>query len=116
MNYWNLFINFASDMIIRYGKDYLKELYENGRCKDKKHQDSIVKKYQKRVDTLIAATRMEDLFPFKSLGFEALHGDKDGLYSVKVDMQYRLEFSLEQNGIEQIITICTLEELSNHYK
>ena len=105
-------------MIIRYGKDYLRELYVDGRCKDKKHrfQANIVKKYQKRVDTLMAATRMEDLFPFKSLGFEALHGDKEGLFSVKVDMQYRLEFSFEQNGTEQIITVCTLEELSNHYK
>lgn len=71
---------------------------------------------QKRVDTLIGATRKEDLFPFKSLNFEALHGDKEGMFSIRVDMQYRLEFSLEEVGGESLVTICQLEELSNHYK
>lgn len=105
-------------MIIEYGKNYLRDLYENGKCSDKskRFQPQIVRKYQKRVDTLMAATRKEDLFPLKSLGFEALRGDKDGLFSVKVDMQYRLEFSLKEEMGETILTICTLEELSNHYK
>ena len=104
-------------MIIEYSKAYLRDLYEEGRCNDKSHryQPNVIKKYQKRVDTLMAATRKEDLFPLKSLGFEALHGDKDGLFSVKVDMQYRLEFSLKEEGGESILTICTLQELSNHY-
>ena len=107
-----------SCMIIKYGKEYLKELYEEGKCGDRRYrfQPQIVKKYQKRVDTLIGATRKEDLFPFKSLNFEALHGDKEGMFSIRVDMQYRLEFSLEEVGGESLVTICQLEELSNHYK
>ena len=105
-------------MIIEYSKAYLRDLYEEGCCKEKSHryQPNVIKKYQKRVDTLMAATRKEDLFPLKSLGFEALHGDKDGLFSVKVDMQYRMEFSLKEEGGESILTICTLQEFSNHYK
>ena len=105
-------------MRIVYGKKYLEELYIEGKCSDKKHrfQPPVVQKYQKRVDTLIAATRKEELFSLKSLGFEALSGDKQGLFSVKVDMQYRLEFELLENGSESQITICTLQELSNHYK
>lgn len=105
-------------MIIKYKRDYLKELYEKGRCSDRKYsfQPQIVKKYQKRVDTLMGATRKEDLFPFKSLNFEALHGDKAGLFSIRVDMQYRLEFTLEEISGESMVTICHLEELSNHYK
>ena len=105
-------------MIIQYGKEYLKELYEVGKCSDRRYhfQPQIIKKFQKRVDTLIGATCREDLFPFKSLNFEALHGDKEGLYSIRVDMQYRLEFSLEEIGGDSLITICQLEELSNHYK
>ena len=105
-------------MIIQYGKEYLKELYEVGKCSDRRYrfQPQIIKKFQKRVDTLIGATCREDLFPFKSLNFESLHGDKEGLYSIRVDMQYRLEFSLEEIGGDSLITICQLEELSNHYK
>lgn len=105
-------------MIIEYSKAYLRDLYEEGQCKDKLHryQPNVIKKYQKRVDTLMAATRKEDLFPLKSLGFEALRGEKEGLFSVKVDMQYRLEFSLKEECGKAVLTICTLQELSNHYK
>lgn len=105
-------------MIVIFGKEYLKELYEQGNCKNKKYrfQPKIVQKYQKRVDTLIAATSKQDLFPLKSLGFEALHGDKQGLFSIKVDMQYRLEFELNEQQEEIVLTVCTLQELSNHYK
>lgn len=105
-------------MNIEFGKQYLKELYEKGKCSDRKHrfQPSVVNKYQKRVDTLMAAARKEDLFPLHSLGFEALHGDKEGTFSIRVDLQYRLEFTLGEGNIEPNITICTLEELSNHYR
>lgn len=105
-------------MIIKYGKEYLKELYEEGKCGDKKYrfQPQIVRKYQKRVDTLIGATCKEDLFPFRSLNFEALHGDKEGLFSIRVDLQYRLEFTIQEVSGESMVTICQLEELSNHYK
>lgn len=105
-------------MIIEYSKAYLRDLYEEGQCKDKSHryQPNVIKKYQKRVDTLMAATRKEDLFPLKSLGFEALRGEKEGLFSVKVDMPYRLEFSLKEECGKAVLTICTLQELSNHYK
>lgn len=105
-------------MEIRYAKDYLKELYERGTCSSKKYrfQPQVVRKFQMRVDVLIGATKKEDLFPFRSLNFEALHGDKDGLYSLRVDSKYRLEFRLEEFESDAVITICTLEELSNHYK
>ena len=105
-------------MIIEYGQDYLRELYEEGRCKDKKHryQPQVVNKFQQRVDTLIAATCREDLFVFRSLNFEALHGDKEGFFSIRVDIHYRLEFTLREDGVEPVLTICTLQELSNHYQ
>lgn len=103
-------------MVIEYNQEYLKELYEQGRCTNKKHrfQPQVVQKYQKRVDTLIAATKKEDLFAFRSLNFEALHGDKEGIFSIRVDLQYRLEFTIREEG-EPVISICELQDLSNHY-
>ena len=79
-------------MVIEYEKDYLRELYESGVCKNKKYrfQKPVVQKYQKRIDTLMAATRMEDLFVFNSLNFEALD---NGYYSIRIDYHYRLEFN-----------------------
>lgn len=63
-------------MLIEYEKDYLKKLYEEGKCNGKKYRydASVIKKYQKRIDTLMATTRIEDLFVFNSLNFEALEG------------------------------------------
>lgn len=104
-------------MIVTFEKTYLKELYENGKTSDKQHryQPSIVKRYKDRISYLMKATSKEELYPIKSLHFEALHGDKKGLFSVKVNDQYRIEFSLTENIEESILTICNIVELSNHY-
>lgn len=104
-------------MIVTFEQTYLKELYENGKTSDKKHrfQPSIVKRYKDRINYLMKATSKEELYPIKSLHFEALHGDKKGLFSVKVNDQYRIEFSLTENLEEPILTICNIVELSNHY-
>lgn len=105
-------------MEIVFEKEYLKELYETGGCEDKKHrfQSNIIKKYKNTVDLLESANIMEDLFRFRSLCFEALHGDKNGLYSVRINDQYRLEFRLSLDRKDSFVTICSLTELSNHYK
>ena len=52
----------------------------------------------------------------KSLHFEALHGDKEGRYSIKANDQYRIEFTLAETDEEPVVTICNIMELSNHYK
>lgn len=47
--------------------------------------------------------------------FEALKGDKKGLYSIRVDLKYRLEFSIEKDEIA-LQEIVMIEDLSNHYR
>ena len=106
-------------MDIEFEKDYLRELYEVGKAKGKKHrfQPSVIKKYKSTIDTLRNAKRIEELFLFKSLNYEKLIGDKKGLESVKVNQQYRIEFYSRTEGEEpDIITICSIVELSNHYQ
>ena len=102
-------------MIIEYEKEYLKELYEDGKCKSKKYRfdAAVIKKYQKRIDTLIAATRIEDLFVFNSLNFEALRAD---YFSIRIDYHYRLEFRTRTEGTETILTICIVTDITNHYQ
>ncbi len=106
-------------MEIEFEQDYLRELYEEGKAKGKKYrfQPSIIKKYKSTIDTLRVAKRIEDLFLFRSLNYEKLIGDKKGLESVRVNQQYRIEFRTRTEGEEpDIITICSIVELSNHYK
>lgn len=106
-------------MEIEFEKEYLKELYNEGTSKDKKHrfQPEIIKKYKTVIDRLRVANRIEDLFPIKSLNYEKLSGDKNGFESVRVNHQYRIEFVSRIEGSEpNTLTICSITELSNHYK
>ncbi len=102
-------------MVIEYEKDYLEELYNVGKCSNKKYrfQKPLVVKYQKRIDTLIAATRLEDLFVFNSLNFETLN---NGFFSIRIDYHYRLLFKIRTESTEPIITICTITDITNHYQ
>ena len=118
----NIYIIFAPKivivMVVTFNEDYLEKLYTKGETGVKKlwFQPQIVRGYQKGIKYLIQAKRKEDLFPFKSLHFEALHGDKEGRFSIKANDQYRIEFTLEETDDEPVVTICNIMELSNHYK
>lgn len=104
-------------MKIIFEKEYLEELYTTGKAKSKKyrHQPEVLRKYIETVDKLRAANRVEDLFVVRSLHYEKLAGDKKGLESVRITLQYRLEFVSSFSEIESI-TICSLFDISKHYQ
>lgn len=105
-------------MEINFEKEYLRELYETGKTKDKKHrfQPSIVSRYQLRIKTLEQANDINELHTINSLNYEVLKGDKAGISSIRVNDQYRIEFTIQKVASESIVTICNILELSNHYK
>lgn len=104
-------------MIVTFEEEYLRELYLHGKASGKKYrfQPDIVKRYQRRVEMLIAAPSPQTLYTINSLNFEALIGDKVGRFSIRVNNQYRIEFTLDNDQQEPLITICNIVELSNHY-
>ena len=81
-------------MIVEFEKEYLRDLYTKGKCSDKKHrfQPEVIKRYKNGINYLIWASKKEDLFRINSLHFEALKGEKAGLFSVRVNDQYRIEY------------------------
>ena len=103
-------------MEIKFDKEYLEELYNDGKAKNKKYrfQPQVVKKYQKRIDTLAGVTRIEELFTLNSLNFEALESSEN--YSIRIDSQYRLEFQVNDSDSEPTITICLIMDITNHYQ
>jgi proteic killer suppression protein len=105
-------------MVIKFDKQYLEELYKEGKTTDKKYrfQPGVIKKYQSRIETLEGAERVEELFTINSLHYEVLKGDKKGISSIRVNDQYRIEFKTTQVVSETVVTICDILELSNHYK
>ena len=104
-------------MVVAFEKEYLRDLYETGKS-DKKHrfQPDIVKRYKRGIDYLKQARNIEELFLLPSLHYEVLKGDKAGVSSIRVNDQYRIEFTVEQVSEPIIVTICNIIELSNHYK
>ena len=104
-------------MIVEFGEEYLRDLYTKGVCNDKRHRYRIdvVKRYKRGIDYLKWASRKEDLYRINSLNFEALGGDKNGLFSIRINKKYRIEFTITENTEDLILTVCTIVELSNHY-
>jgi proteic killer suppression protein len=106
-------------MKVEFEKDYLRELYETGTTTDKKHrfQPQIVNGYLKCIRALQRAIRIEDLFLIRSLHYEKLRGNKQEISSVRINDQYRLEFHeiVNPNNILEI-EICSLVDITNHYK
>jgi len=102
-------------MEITFEKDYLRELFYDGKTSDKQHryQPEIVRRYVRVVNVLDSVNKPADLFRYRSLHYEKLVGDKAGLESVRVNDQYRVEF---KTSSKEEITICSITELSNHYK
>lgn len=107
----------AFGMIVTFDKDYLRELYETGKA-DKKHrfQPDIVKRYIDRINILKNKESIEALYNMKSLHYEVLKGDKAGISSIRVNDQYRIEFTVSNQESEIIVYVCNILELSNHYK
>ena len=104
-------------MIVTFEYDYLRRLYEDGKSSDKKHryQPDIIRRYQKAINFLKGSSSIEELWKIRSLNYEVLKGDKAGLSSVRVNDQYRVEFTVTENDDKPILTICNVVELSNHY-
>ena len=106
-------------MKIEFEQVYLRELYEEGKASGKKHrfQPQVIMLDKKAIVRLEIANRIEDLYLIASLNYEKLSGDKNGLESVRVNDQYRIEFKSHKEGEEpQTITVCSIVELSKHYK
>ena len=101
----------------KFQRDYLRDLYRSGKS-DKKHrfQPQIVRKYIRVIDLMISEDNVQGLWKYSSLNYERLEGNKEGLSSVRVNDQYRIEFEEEFEDGQTIATICNITELSNHYK
>ena len=102
-------------MLVKFNNTYLEKIYQ-GTAKGKvSYSSEIITQFKKTVLRLEQADNTSQLRQFRSLNFEALKGDKKGLFSVRVNKQYRLEFQIE-NDIITLSEIILIEDLSKHYE
>lgn len=103
-------------MIVKFENEYLEKLFTGEPLKGKpKFNEAVIKKYKKTILILKNVESSIELSRFQGMNFEALKGSKTGLFSVRVDYGYRLEFKLE-NDIIQLTEKAIIEELSNYDK
>ena len=102
-------------MIIQFENGYLEKLFEGKPLKKIIYSKEVVIQFKKTILRLQNADNTQQLRQFKGLNFEALKGDKKGLYSVRVNKQYRLEFKIDNDSIT-LIEIILVQDLSKHYE
>ena len=103
-------------MIIKFTSAYLEDLYEGKPLKGKpRFPPQIIEGFKRKVLIMKNASHSIDLYKFRSLNFEALKGDREGTYSVRINKQYRIEFRISEEQITEL-EIVTIEDLSKHYE
>jgi len=103
-------------MEVHFNNAYLEKLYAGLPVSGKpRYNEEVVDKFRKKIIILQNAESTIELRQIRSLNFEALKGDKKGLYSIRVDLKYRLEFLVEKDRIT-LQEIVFIEDLSNHYR
>lgn len=75
-----------------------------------------MRKYIDIINLMRRSDNVLNLRKYNSLRYEKLKGNHEGLSSVRVNDQYRIEFEERIKDGEIIATICNITELSNHYK
>jgi len=80
-------------------------------------QKEIIKQFKKKIQLLISVDSPDELMLFRSLHFELLKGDRAGEYSIRLNLQYRLIFSIEKESSGDIvIEVVLISEISKHYE
>lgn len=103
-------------MLVKFSNDYLEKLYEGKTVKGKpRYSEQVIKKFVQKVTILKNVENSIALYQFRGLNFEELKGDKKGVYSIRIDLSYRLEFRL-QNDMITLTEIVTIDDMTNHYQ
>ena len=74
----------------------------------------ILQQYKKKIQILISIESLEELSFFRSLHFEPLKGERSGEYSIRLNLQYRLIFNIEQDN-QIVFKVLVIREISKHY-
>jgi len=81
-------------------------------CTDEAHKlglpFAIIKAARRKLVQLEAAQDERDLRNLKSLNYKKLQGDRDGRRSVRINDQYRIEFTVSEGGPSPVVTIMTI--------
>lgn len=71
---------------------------------------AIIKSARRKLTVLRAAIDDRSLRNWKSLHYEKLKGDREGLRSIRLNDQFRMVFVLDESANPQAVTIIAIED------
>ena len=75
--------------------------------------DAVVTSYRRAINYIRQAVDERDIRKRKSFHFEKLQGDREGQYSLRLNLQWRLVVQLEGKAPSKVIVMCAVE---NYHK
>lgn len=94
-------------------KEILK-LYETGKSKKIRLPEDVIRKFLLRVNLLLAAKDIHDLWNDPAAMFKKLSGKNR--YSMRLNLKYRMILEVEWDNKEQSIGTFKIVEINNHYE
>lgn len=92
-------------MRVEFQDDDLQKLYEDPDFRLKTFGPELTSAFRKRMQMLLAAEDVRDLYAMKSNRFEKLKGDREGQYSLRINDQWRLVIELvtDSTGTKAVV-------------
>jgi len=75
----------------------------------------ILLQYKKKIQILMSIESLDELTFFRSLHFEPLKGNRKGEYSIRLNLQFRLIFTVATDN-QLLIELIVINEISKHYE
>ena len=98
-------------MEVRFRNERLRRFVESETKVTRRCGKDVAHQLPKKLQHLISANRLEDLFRYGGLGLELLEPKERGMWSIRINRQWRLLF---QKGERDDVVI--VEEVSKHYE
>lgn len=95
-------------MEVRFRNRQLQRAYEQERTAIREYGPQVGPRYQERVNVILNAASLNDLFALPSLHLHPLTGDREGQYAMSLTGRMRLILTVEGATV-------TIEEVSAHY-
>ena len=90
-------------VIVSFGDKATEDIYHGRGTKNaRKMSRGLWEKIQVKLDSMNAAVSLHDLRVPPSNRLEKLHGDLNGVYSIRVNQQYRLVFRFEHGNCRDV--------------
>ena len=89
-------------MILSFGDRTTEDLFNGIGSKRTRAFQAILKIVRRKLDMVNAASRLDDLMSPPNNRLELLKGDLKGLYSIRVNDQYRITFKWQNGNAHEV--------------